>query len=42
MSDEKPAVDKIYLAALELPDQERGIFLDQVCAGHPDIKARVQ
>ena len=42
MSDKRPAVDELYIAALELQPEERQVFLDQVCAGHPGVKERVQ
>ena len=41
MTNEQPAVDEIYSAALELEAEEREIFLDQVCRGRPEVRERV-
>lgn len=44
MSTTSPAtIDEIYLAASELDDgAARATFLDQACAGHPDLRQRVE
>lgn len=35
-------LDGIYVAASELPPEGRPAFLDQACAGHPALRARVE
>jgi hypothetical protein len=36
------ALESLYLAALEKPAAERPAFLDTVCGGNTDLRARVE
>src|SRR5260370_20765233 len=41
MSDMSPA-EVIFFAALELPPEKRGAYLDTACAGDAELRARIE
>jgi hypothetical protein len=41
MTEMSPA-EALFFAALERPPADRAVFLDQACAGDPDLRARIE
>ena len=43
MNATKPLLDAVFATALDLPDPgQRKLFLDQICAGQPDLRTEVE
>jgi serine/threonine protein kinase len=42
MQTDKPSIDSIFLAAVELPAEERPAYLEKACGNDGELRARVE